>query len=47
MSVKWKINSLTSKKSDGGVIEVEWQCEVRRYTRRLFSYSKTKIKLNA
>jgi len=28
MSIKWKINSLTSKKADGGVIEVEWQCKV-------------------
>ena len=28
MAITWKINNLTSKKSDGGVIEVEWQCEV-------------------
>ena len=28
MSITWKINNLTSKSADGGVINVEWQCEV-------------------
>ena len=27
-AITWKINNLTSKSADGGVINVEWQCEV-------------------
>ena len=29
MAITWKINNLTSKSSDGGVITVDWQCEVK------------------
>ncbi len=28
MGITWKINKLTSQNADGGVIELEWQCEV-------------------
>ena len=32
MAITWKINNLTSKSSDGGVITVDWQCEVKEDT---------------